>query len=68
MERICSCADEAITPSIWWTLLSRIIFRIAGFRRMTSKTGMVCPFTSGISCWEITACNTIDNWMEICLC
>ena len=46
MARMPSWAEEEITPSIWWTLLSRIILRMAGFKRMTSKTGMLCPLIS----------------------
>ena len=38
-----------------------LVFRMAGVSLIISKTGILCPFTSGTSCWEMTVCRTMES-------
>ena len=60
--------EVAMILSIWWILDSRIRFRIALLKNITSKAGTTPPSTFGISCWETTACMTMESCARTCSC
>ena len=64
--RIPWSAPAKMAESIWWLFCSRIMFLMAGLTSIISKAGTSAPSRVGTSCWQTTACSTMDSCTRTC--